>query len=152
MIIGDAEQTSVHTLEYEKHIELITKDIVEAKAKCHETLVEMIKQYDEYFTGIHSFMAEFDSGLNPLIIDEDDPHAVPNMLTEAGFTSKANALKDVAFGKQLTVRLVDEEYQKWEVFNESKNVARVARVKDLENKQRIHDNIEKMLGVEREEF
>ena len=42
--------------------------------------------------------------------------------------------------------------QKWEVFNESKNVARIARVKDLENKQRIHDNIEKMLGVEREEF
>ena len=65
VIIGDAEQTKVHTLEYEKHIELITKDIVEAKAKCHETLVEMIKQYDEYFTGIHSFMAEFDSGLNP---------------------------------------------------------------------------------------
>ena len=74
------------------------------------------------------------------------------MLTEAGLTSKANALKDVAFGKQLTLRLVDEQYQKWEVFNESKNVARIARVKDLENKQRIHDNIEKMLGVEREEF
>ena len=74
------------------------------------------------------------------------------MLTEAGLTSKANALKDVAFGKQLTVRLLNDEYEKWEAFNEAKNVSRVTKVKDLENKQRIHDNIEKMLGVEREEF
>ena len=69
-----------------------------------------------------------------------------------GLTSKANALKDVAFGKQLTVRLLNDEYEKWEAFNEAKNVSRVTKVKDLENKQRIHDNIEKMLGVEREEF
>ena len=112
MMIGEAEHTKVHTLEYEKRIGLITKDILEAKAKCHERLVEMIKQYDEYFTGIHSFMAEFDLSLNSLNIDEDDPYAVPNMLTEAGLTSKANALRDVTFGKQLTVRLVHEEYQR----------------------------------------
>jgi hypothetical protein len=139
-------------LEYEQRLGYIAKDIVEAKTKCHETLVDLVKQYDEYFTGVHSFMAEFDSGLNPLNIDEDDPCAIPNMLTEAGLTSKANALKDVAFGKQLTVRLLNDEYEKWEAFNEAKNVSRVTKVKDLENKQRIHDNIEKMLGVEREEF
>ena len=152
MVIGENEQTRIHELEYEQRLGYIAKDIVEAKTKCHETLVDLVKQYDEYFTGVHSFMAEFDSGLNPLNIDEDDPCAIPNMLTEAGLTSKANALKDVAFGKQLTVRLLNDEYEKWEAFNEAKNVSRVTKVKDLENKQRIHDNIEKMLGVEREEF
>ena len=147
VIIGEAKQTKVDTLEYDKRIELIIKDIVEAKAKCQKTLVEMIQQYDEFFTGISSLMAVFDSDLNPFNIDQDVPHAVPNMLTEAGLTSEASKLEDVAFGN-----LVDEEYQKGEEFHESKNVARIARVKHLENKRRIHDNIEKMLGMESKQF
>ena len=50
------------------------------------------------------------------------------------------------------VRLFDDEYNNWESFNESKNAAHITRVKELDSKQRIHGNTEKLLAVEREQF
>ena len=133
------------TLEMEKKIQLVSKEIEAAKAKAQETLVELVKGFDNFFDGVTNFIREFDSVEADQSMDAGDDMGavdmVPTLMFESNNNSKAKALINIAEAKGLSSVIVDNDYDAWERFQNMKMVSKTARVNEREKKERIQKEI-----------
>ena len=143
--LGDNHQQQLFTLELEKKNQLVSKEIEAAKAKAQETLVALVKGFDNFFDGVTSFIREFDSNEADQSGDAGDDigavNMVPTLMFESNNNSKAKALINIAQAKGLSSVIVDNDYDAWERFQNMKMVSETARVNEREKKERIQKEI-----------
>ena len=141
IVLGEYHQQQLFTIEMEKKIQLVSKEIEAVKAKAQETLVALVKGFDNFFDGVTNFIREFDSVEADQFMDAGDDMGavdmVPTLMFESNNNSKAKALINVAEAKGLSSVIVDNDYDAWERFQNMKMVSKTARVNEREKKERI---------------
>ena len=132
IVLGENHQQQLFTLEMEKKIQLVSKEIEAAKAKAQETLVALVKDFDNFFDGVTNFIREFDSVEADQSMDAGDDigavNMVPTLMFESNNNSKAKVLINIAEAKGLSSVIVDNDYDAWERFQNMKMVSKTARV------------------------
>ena len=104
-------------LKWRSEIQLVSKEIEAAKAKAQDTLVALVKGFDNFFDGVTNFIREFDSVEADQSMDAGDDMGavdmVPTLMFESNTNSKAKALINIAEAKGLSSVIVDNDYDAW---------------------------------------
>ena len=147
IVLGENHQQQLFTLEMEKKIQLVSKEIEAPKAKAQETLVALVKGFDNFYDGVTNFIREFDSVEADQPLDAGDDigavNMVPTLMFESNNNSKAKALINIAEGKGLLSVIVDNDSDAWEHFRNMKMLSKTARVNEREKKERIQKEVSK---------